>query len=263
MAELTPVVLTRTEGRVRYVTLNRPTALNALNRDVLTGLEAAIDAVRDDSAVGCVVLEGAGDRAFCAGADLGELSGLDGARARALLHRGQRIFAAVEQLPVPVIAAVDGFALGGGLELALSCPLLLASDRSRFGLPEARLGVVPGYGGTQRLRRAMGRAPAMHMMLSGRPVDAQRAWGLGLTSEPPVPADELPAVVAELATELAGFSRTNIGLVLESARSSTTAEEGRHHEAALGALAIASADGQEGIRSFQEKRAPRFEGVAP
>lgn len=260
MPEAEPVVLARTAGRVRHLTLNRAEALNALNRDVLAALAAEVDAVRADRSVGCVVLDGSGDRAFCAGADLAELMGLDAGRARALLHRGQQVFAAVEALPVPVIAAVDGFALGGGLELVLACPLVVASTRSRFGLPESRLGLMPGYGGTQRLRRAMGRAPALHLMLTGRPLDAEQAWQLGLLSRPPVPAEELPDLVDELAADVAGLSRTNIGLILEASRAGGTAEDALLHEAALGAIAIASRDGQEGIRSFQEKRPPEFGG---
>ncbi|MBF4997328.1 enoyl-CoA hydratase/isomerase family protein [Nocardia sp. BSTN01] len=253
----TPVSV-RTEGRVRYLTINRPDALNALNREVLATLAAELDAVRDDVAIGAVVLSGAGGRAFCAGADLSELAGLDVAGAHAVLQRGQRVMSAVEELPVPVIAAVDGYALGGGFELALSCPVILASERSRFGLPESKLGLVPGYGGTQRLRRAVGRAPALAVMLTGQPIDAGRAWHLGLLSEPPVPSESLLEEAGRLAAGLAELSRANLGLILESARSSADGPEGLRHEAALAAMAIGSADGQEGAAAFLAKRAPRF-----
>lgn len=252
-------VKAHTVSRVRHLTLDRPEALNALNRHVLAALAAELAAVRDDPAIGAVLIAGAGDKAFCAGADLYELVGLDVARAHALLRRGQRVMAAIEELPVPVIAAVDGYALGGGLELALSCPILLASDRSRFGLPESKLGLVPGYGGTQRLRRAIGRAPALAMMLTGKPVDADRAWHLGMLSAPPETPETLPKVAAELAAELAGLSRSNLGLILESARSNAHGEEGLRHEAAIAALAIASADGQEGATAFREEWSPAFD----
>lgn len=252
-------VTARTEGRVRHLTLDRPDALNALNHKVLAALADEFAAVRDDPAIGAVLITGAGDKAFCAGADLSELVGLDVAGAHALLRRGQRVMTAIEELPIPVVAAVDGYALGGGLELALSCPVLLASDRSRFGLPESKLGLVPGFGGTQRLRRAIGRAPAMAMMLTGKPIDADRAWHLGMLSAPPEPPEALPKVAAELAAEFAGLSRSNLGLILESARSNSEGDEGLRHEAALAALAIASADGQEGATAFQERRTPAFD----
>ena len=255
---MTQEVLGSTEGRVRRLTLNRPAALNALNAEVLALLETELAAVRDEPSVGAVLIDGAGGRAFCAGADLAELRGTDPSGAHALLARGQRVMAAIEALPVPVIAAVDGHALGGGLELALACPLLLASERSTFGLPEARLGLVPGYGGTVRLRRAIGRAPAMAMMLTGRPIAAPAAWQLGLLSAPPVEPAALPAAAAALAAEVAALSRPNLALVLESARSSSEGEEALRHEAALAALAISSSDGQEGIAAFLGKRRPAF-----
>lgn len=253
-------LLVRDEGRVRYLTINRPKALNALNRAVIEQLGEAIDAVRTARSIGVVVIEGAGRRAFCAGADLTELSDLDADEAREVLQRGQRVFAAVESLPVPVIAAVDGFALGGGLELVLSCPLVFASDQARFGLPEARLGLMPGYGGTQRLRRAIGRAPALHMMLTGTHIDAERAWQLGMLSQPPLAAEHFTTAVSALATELARLSRSTAGLLLEAGRPEP---DGLHHEAALAAIAISSPDGREGISAFRDKRAAYFNGSGP
>jgi enoyl-CoA hydratase len=256
---VTAPVRARTEGRVRHLTLDRPRALNALNAEVLELLAGELASVRDDPAIGALLIDGAGDRAFCAGADLSELQGADPSSAHSLLRRGQQVMAAVEALPIPVIAAVDGFALGGGCELALACPLVLASDRSSFGLPEAKLGLVPGYGGTLRLRRSIGRGPAMAMMLTGRPLPAATAWQLGLLSAPPETPEALPAAAAALAAELAELSRINLSLVLESARSSSESEEAVRHEAALAALAISSRDGQEGIASFLAKRPPSFD----
>lgn len=255
----TPVLAARTEGRVRHLTFDRPDALNALNGDVLAALESELAAVAADQEIGAVLLDGAGGRAFCAGADLNELAGLDAAAAHDLIRRGQRIVTALEELPVPVVAAVDGYALGGGFEIALACPVLLASDRSRFGLPESRLGLVPGYGGTQRLRRSVGHAAALTLLLTGRPVDADRAWALGLLSAPPESPPDLARTAGELAADLAGLSRPNLGLILQAARSPVDTSEGLRQEAALCALAISSRDGQEGIRAFREKRAPRFD----
>jgi len=256
---VTAPVQARTEGRVRHLTLDRPRALNALNAEVLALLAGELAAVRDDPGIGAVLIDGAGGRAFCAGADLSELQGADPSSAHTLLRRGQHVMASIEALPIPVIAAVDGYALGGGCELALACPLVLASDRSSFGLPEAKLGLVPGYGGTLRLRRSIGRAPAMAMMLTGRPLPAATAWQLGLLSAPPEKPEDLPAVAAALAAEVAELSRINLSLVLESALSSSESEEALRHEAALAALAISSRDGQEGISAFLAKRGPRFD----
>jgi enoyl-CoA hydratase len=252
------VLLARTEGRVRHLTFNRPDALNALNRHVLTALESELAAVERDDAIGAVLIDGAGDRAFCAGADLTELAGLDATQAHELLQRGQRIVTAVEEIPVPVVAAVDGHALGGGFEIMLACPVVLASERSSFGLPEARLGLMPGYGGTQRLRRAIGHAPAMAMLLSGRPIDADRAWHFGLLSGPPAPAADLPRFADELAADLAGLSRPNLARLRTAARSPVDHVDGLRLEASLAALTIASADGQEGIRAFLDRRTPMF-----
>jgi enoyl-CoA hydratase len=255
---VTAPVQARTEGRVRHLTLDRPRALNALNAEVLELLAGELSTVRDDPAIGAVLINGAGGRAFCAGADLSELEGADPSSAHAMLRRGQQVMAAVEALPIPVIAAVDGHALGGGCELALACPLVLASDRSSFGLPEAKLGLVPGYGGTLRLRRSIGRGPAMAMLLTGRPIPAATAWQLGLLSAPPEKPEDLPDAAAALAAEVAELSRVNLSLVLESARSSSESEEALRHEAALAALAISSRDGQEGITAFLAKRSPTF-----
>ena len=260
MAATEPVIVARTEGRVRHLTLNRPEALNALNRDVLAALARELGAIQGDQAIGAVLIDGSGDRAFCAGADITELVGLHPTAAHELLRRGQRVMTAIEELPVPVVAAVDGYALGGGCELALACPVVLASHRASFGLPEAKVGLMPGYGGTQRLRRAIGRAPAMAMMLTGRPIGADHAWHLGLLSQAPLSPPDLTAAAASLASDLAALSRPNLGLILESARSCAGAEEGLRHEAALAALAISSRDGQEGVRSFRDKRAPTFDG---
>ena len=245
------------EGRVRYLTLSRPAQLNALNSGVLVDLA---DLVResDRDGVGCLVIRGAGGRAFCAGADLDEMVSLDVAGAHAFIRRGHAAMEAVERSPVPVVAAVDGYALGGGFELVLACHLVVASTSASFGLPEAKIGCIPGFGGTQRLMSAVGRPAAYHLLLTGRRIDAARAWEHGLLSVPPVAQDSLGEEVAELATEVAAGSRPGIRNILEASRRSVR-PVALEHEAALAAIAIASPDGKEGIRAFAEKRTPVFE----
>jgi enoyl-CoA hydratase len=252
-------VITITDAnRVRYLTLNRPDRLNALNSSVLRELVSHLDSAATDPTVGCVVIRGSGGRAFCAGADLDEISGLDIEQAHAFIRGGHRAMSAVESSPVPVIAAVDGYALGGGLELMLACQIAIASDRSSFGLPEAKIGCIPGFGGTQRLLTASGKAAAFHLMLTGQRVDAARAWSIGLLSVPPVATAEFDAEVAELAGTIAAGSRGGLRNILEAARQAAD-PNALEHEAALAAIAIASADGQEGIRSFAEQRSPAFD----
>ncbi|MEU2686862.1 enoyl-CoA hydratase/isomerase family protein [Streptomyces hygroscopicus] len=244
--------------RVRTITLNRPDRLNALNSSVLEHMSEEIQKVTAaKNRVRCLVIRGAGDRAFSAGADLEEIRGLDADRAQIFIRRGHRVITAIEHSSVPVIAEVDGFALGGGFELMLACHVVIASDRSQFGLPEARIGCIPGFGGTQRLPRTVGKAAALHLMLTGTRIDADRAWQIGLLSVPPVPAAELGREVEATARLIASGSRTGLANLLEAARQST-AGPALEHEAALAALSIASADGQEGITSFAERREPIF-----
>ena len=244
------------DGGVRYLTLNRPGSLNALNSQVLSELTALVQGAERDR-LHAVVIRGAGGRAFCAGADLDEIIDLDISGAHAFIRRGQEAMAAIENSPVPVIAAVDGYALGGGFEMMLACHLVLATDRSSFGPPEANIGCIPGFGGTQRLMAAAGRAAAFHLMVTGLRIDADRAWQIGLLSEPPVPADRLDERIGEIAGRLAGFSRTGIHNILEAGRRAVR-PPALEHEAALAAIAIASADGKEGIRAFAAKRKPHF-----
>lgn len=246
----------RQVGRVRTLVLNRPRQLNALNSAVLGQIAHQVHVAGDDPSVGCIVIRGAGERAFSAGADLDEIRGLDAKAAHEFITRGHRAMARIEQSLVPVVAQVDGFALGGGLELMLACHVALASERSQFGLPEARIGCIPGFGGTQRLGR-IAKAPAFHLMLTGERIDAARAWQIGLLSAPPMPVAELGAEVERTAALIASGSRGGLALVLEAARAGLPASS-LEHEAALAALAIASRDGQEGISAFAERREPIF-----
>ncbi|WP_406020587.1 enoyl-CoA hydratase/isomerase family protein [Nocardioides sp. NBC_00850] len=250
------------DGRVLTLELNRPKQMNALNSEVLRLLLGAFEDIQDDSSVGCVVIRGAGERAFSAGADLEEIRGLRVEDAQAFIQTGHRTMSAIASSSVPVIAEVDGFALGGGFEMMLACHLVIASDRSRFGLPEARIGCIPGFGGTQRLVASVGKPAAMHLMLSGEPIEADRAWQIGLLSLPPLDPAELPQETGRLASLIASGSRTGLANILEAARPAF-APAALAQEAALAAISIASRDGQEGITSFAERRDPDFHKEKP
>ncbi|WP_433192265.1 enoyl-CoA hydratase/isomerase family protein [Nocardia sp. CA-107356] len=245
------------EGRVRVLTMDRPDSLNALNSEMLFSLQHHLAEIEADDGVGCVVIRGAGDRAFCAGADLDEIRGLDYEAAHRFLSRGHGVMTAIAHARVPVVAAVDGWALGGGFELMLACHIVVASTSSRFGLPEAKIGCMPGFGGTQRLLHAVGKPVALRMMLSGEPIDAQTAWQVGLLSQPPVPPADLEPTVRALAESIASGSRTGMKRILDAAGAAAR-PAALDYEAALAAAAIASADGQEGITAFAERRPPIF-----
>ncbi|MGD1147413.1 MAG: enoyl-CoA hydratase-related protein [Thermoanaerobaculaceae bacterium] len=248
-------------GGARWITLNRPAKLNALNRAVLGEVAAAVDDAGADPAVRAVVITGQGEKAFAAGADIAEFVGLSPRDAEELARAGQAVFARIGALPKPVIAAVNGFALGGGCELALACHIRLASSTARFGQPEAKLGLIPGYGGTQRLGRLVGQGRALELLLTGRMIDAATALAWGLVNRVVEPA-QLKAAALELAAEIAGVSplaasrcltavRVGVGLALEN---------GQELEAALFGLCFGSEDMREGTSAFLEKRPAHFTG---
>jgi enoyl-CoA hydratase len=254
------VVTCEIDGALARLTINRPEARNALNRAVFEGLEVALDAVVATPEVSAIILTGAGDRAFCAGADLDELRDLSGIEARALLGTGQRVLRRIETLGIPTVAAVRGWAVGGGFELALACPLVVAGASARFAFPEAGLGLMPGYGGTQRLTHAVGAKTALSLMLTGESLDAKRAWDLGLLARPPVDDDSLADAAMDLAMHVASRSASAIGLILEGVAAALPVGEGLRHETALAALATSSPDALEGIAAFLDKRTPAFAG---
>ena len=202
---------------VGTVTINRPDKLNALNAVAKRELREAIIALRDDPSVGAIVITGAGEKSFVAGTDIEELAALDRKTGEEFSRGGQAVFDLIEQCGKPVVAAVNGYALGGGCELALACTLRIASDRARFGQPEVNLGVIPGYGGTQRLPRLIGTGRALEMMLTGAPVGAEDALRIGLVNAV-VPHAELPAAAERMARMLAGKSRPAVRLILEAVR---------------------------------------------
>lgn len=248
-------------GKVRWLTINRPDKLNALNREVLTALEQAFSRAMGDSGVGAVVITGAGEKAFVAGADIAEFQGLSPAQAQALAQRGQELFSAIEQAPKPVIAAVNGFALGGGMELAMACHLRVASENAKFGQPEVKLGLIPGYGGTQRLPRLVGRGRALELLLTGRMIDAATALAWGLVNRV-VPLAELHGAVQGLAEEVLAVAPTAVRRCLEAVRGGLEAPlpVGLGLEATLFGLCASTQDFVEGVAAFLEKRAPRFPG---
>jgi len=249
-------------NRVAWVTIQRPEKMNALNQEVLQELESAFAALEHDAGVGVVVLTGAGEKAFVAGADISELKDLDSASARVQALKGQAVFQRIEDLSKPVVAAVNGFALGGGCELALACHIRVASENARFGLPEVSLGVIPGYGGTQRLPRLVGKGVALDMILSGEMVNAADALRMGLVSRV-LPLADLKAGVEKLANTI--LSRGP--LALRSALSAVhqglemPQDRGLQYEAALFGLLAASQDMKEGMGAFLEKRPAAFQGL--
>lgn len=252
------VLIARQQGGVRLLTLNRPRVLNALDGGLLARFEGELERISSSADVRAVVVSGAGERAFSVGADLDELASLSPFEARALLSRGQSVFRALETLGVPVIAAVNGYALGGGFELALACSLVVASEDASFGLPEVSLGLIPGYGGTQRLPRLVGAKSALRLLLTGERIDARRAHELGILAEPPVAKGELLEVAVALADRIAANSPIATSLILDAVDRAGRLEPDLAYETALAALATSTPDAAEGIRAFREKRPARF-----
>ena len=248
--------------RIATITINRPEKLNALDDLTLSELSAAIDEVASRKDVGGAIVTGAGAKAFVAGADISQLATqgpLDG-RTRAMV--GQRIFSKFEQSPKPVIAAVNGFALGGGLELALACHIRIASDNAKLGLPEVKLGIGPGYGGTQRLPRLIGRGRALQLVLTAEMTDAAEAYRIGLVNKV-VPAAELMAAAEAMLRQILANGPVAVALCIEAVNRGldTTLEEGLVIEANHFGLLATTSDMREGMRAFLDKRPPAFTGT--
>ena len=252
------LLLDTTDG-VAVVTINRPDKLNALNATVIDELRACFAALRDDPAVRVIVLTGTGEKAFVAGADIGELVSATGPELERLAERGQSLMWTIENLGKPVIAAVNGFALGGGCELALACTFRYASANARLGLPEVTLGLIPGYGGTQRLPRLVGRGRALEMILGGGMVDAEEAQRIGLVNKV-VPGDDLLDTARAAAALLAGRSAATLRYALKAVNEGLgmPLDGGCRLEAALFGAVGALDDAGEGCRAFLEKRKPVF-----
>jgi enoyl-CoA hydratase len=252
-------LLVEREGRVAVLTIQRPQRLNALDSRTLDELRQAVLDLQHDHSVRCVILTGAGEKAFVAGADIGELSVDAPEDARRRARAGQAVLTLIERLGKPVIAAVNGFALGGGCELAMACTLRLASDTAQFGQPEINLGLIPGFAGTQRLARLVGKAKAMELVLTGAPISAQEALAIGLVNRV-VPASDLLREAHALAAELSAKPVVALRYAMEAINQGLEMPfaEACEFEAALFGLATATPDMREGTRAFLEKRKPVF-----
>ncbi len=254
------ILLASADG-VATITVNRPKVLNALNHQTLAELAAAFDAVRDDNSVRALVITGSGEKAFVAGADINELARMQAMEAKAKAFFGQQVFGRLERLGKPSVAMINGFALGGGLELALACTLRTAATTAKVGLPEVSLGIIPGYGGTQRLARIAGPGVAREWVLTGDMFTAEEAHRVGVVNRVFEPA-ALQAGTAELVTKLLSRSPLAIGLALETiARGlNMSQQEGEFIESDMFGLASTTADMREGMSAFLEKRKPVFPG---
>src|SRR5262245_44018041 len=248
-------------GAIAYVTVNRPKVLNALNTPTWKDLQAAFEDARKDVAVRGVILTGAGDKAFIAGADIGELAHASAIVAEQSSRSGQEVLDLVENLGKPVIAAINGFALGGGCETAMACTLRIAVEHAKFGQPEVKLGLLPGGGGTQRLPRLVGKGRALQLILSGETISAQEAHRIGLINEV-VPATDLIPRAEAILKLIAANAPVAVKLSLDAVNKGldTSQSEGFALEASYFGLCAATEDKKEGTSAFLEKRAPQFHG---
>ena len=249
------------KGPFAYVTVNRPKVLNALNRGTWRDLRTAFEDARDDSSVRGVIMTGAGDKAFIAGADISELAHLTAVEAEQSSAFGQAVLDLIEGLGKPVIAAINGFALGGGCETAMACTIRVASENAKFGQPEVTLGLVPGGGGTQRLPRLVGKGRALQLILSGQMISAAEAYRIGLVNEV-VPADALIARAEAILKQIFANAPVAVKFSLEAVNKGveTTQAEGLALEASFFGLCAGTDDKKEGTAAFLEKRKPQFQG---
>lgn len=249
------------EAPLAIITINRPKVMNALSNALVEEFDKAFDMIENDSEIRALIITGAGDKAFMAGADIKELEQRDFILGREQTRRRQQVFNRLMEMNIPSIAAVNGFALGGGLELAIACTLRVAAEGARFGSPEVNLGIIPGDGATQRLPRMIGFGRAMEMILTGSMIDAQEAYRIGLVNKV-VPAEELMDAAKKLAGKFVQKSPLAIQYAKEAVNRSLEVGlyEGLAHESYLHALACATEDKKEGVAAFLEKRKPNFQG---
>lgn len=257
----TTTLLVEIKEAIATITVNRPSAMNAMTLTTLQELDVAVQEVSASAEVKAVIITGVGEKAFIAGGDISMLKKLSPVEARELALLAQRVCTTIEQSPKPFIAAVNGYALGGGCELAMSCDIRIAAEHARFGQPEINIGTLPGFGGSQRLPRLIGKGRALEMILTGDMIDAQEAWRIGLVNKV-VPQAELMAVAKALAAKLASKSRSAMKFCKEAVTNGLEMDLDRacRYEADLFALSFATADQQEGMAAFLEKRAPLFSG---
>jgi enoyl-CoA hydratase len=254
-------ILFEKKGAIAYVSVNRPQVLNALNHATLEELYLAFSTIKNDPEVRVAILTGVGEKAFIAGADINELQKLDAISAKRYAQLGQSVAELLENSGKPVIACVNGFALGGGCELAMACTFRLAGDNARFGQPEVRLGIVAGFGGSQRLPRLVGKGRALQMLLTGEMIPAQEAWRIGLVNEVIAPAELLPRAEA-IAQKIIGNAPLAVQWTMEAVNQglSMPLSEGLSAEVNLFSLSCATEDKTEGTTAFLEKRAAKFKG---
>lgn len=244
------------DRKIAVVTINRPESLNALNAQVFNDLESVFDYLDSEKSVNCVIVTGSGEKSFVAGADIKEFPSLSKEQAKELSKRGHDVFAKIENLSKPVIAAVNGFALGGGLELALACHIRYASENAKLGLPEVTLGLIPGYGGTQRLPKIVGKGLANEMIFSAKMISAEKAKSIGLVNEV-FSLEELLPKAKELAEQIAKNSPQGIAKAIQAVNKSDK-ENGMESEIDLFGELFSQEDFKEGVSAFLEKRKPAF-----
>src|SRR5205809_1047131 len=249
------------KDQIAYVTIDRPKVLNALNMATMGELVTIFTQLKDDREVRVVILTGAGEKSFVAGADIGELQKNNPVEAKEYTHRGQAVLNLIENLGKPVIACINGFALGGGCEMALACTMRLASENAKLGQPEVKLGIIPGYGGTQRLPRLVGKGIAMQLLLTGEMITAQEAYRIGLVNEVVAPADLISRAEAIAQKIIAnGPLAVQYTMEAENKGMETPLAEGLYLEAVLFGAACATEDKREGTSAFMEKRQAQFKG---
>jgi enoyl-CoA hydratase len=254
-------ILVEKKNSIAYVTVNRPKVLNALNFATMEELRSAFHDIKNDTATRVVIMTGAGEKAFIAGADIGELAKHDPVSGKEFTLRGQSVLNLIENLGKPSIACVNGFALGGGCEIAMACTMRLASENAKFGQPEVKLGIIPGYGGTQRLPRLVGKGIAMQLVLAGEMISAQEAHRIGLVNEVVAAAELIPRAEA-IAQKIIANAPLAVQYAMEAVNKGMEMPlaEGLFLEAALFAVTCATEDKKEGTMAFLEKRAPQFKG---
>ncbi len=254
-------ILFELKENIAIITINRPDKLNALNYQTMYELEEVFTAIKEDDTVYSVIITGSGEKAFIAGADINELHKLEALTGLTFAQKGQHVFNLIENLGKPVIAAVNGFALGGGCEISLACHIRLASENAKFGQPEVNLGIIPGYGGTQRLTRLINSGRAMEMILTGDMIDAHEAYRIGLVNKV-FPQNELLDKAYEMAVKIGTKGQIAVRLSVQAinAADQLHEREGLNYEAQLFAVCCGTEDHKEGTKAFLEKRKPVFKG---
>lgn len=254
------MLIVDTDDHICTITINRPDKLNALNQTVMDELATAVDEVYNNNSIKAAIITGSGQKAFVAGADIGEFEGLSAEEGKALAEKGQALFFKIENCPKPIIAAVNGFALGGGCELAMACHFRVVANNAKFGQPEVNLGLLPGYGGTQRLTQLIGKGRAIEMLLTGNMIDAITAFNYGLANHVVLPEELLPKAKSLLTVINTKAPLAIAGCIKSANEAIQLGSKGYATEAETFGRLITTADAKEGINSFLQKRKPEFKG---